>query len=69
MNKNRSVQVRFTQLQHQQLVQNSRQYGFRTIADFVRHKTLDCSLADQQRLREIHAHLLGEEVPIRRRRR
>ena len=68
MNKNRSVQVRFTQLQHQQLVQNSRQYGFRTIADFVRHKTLNDGLKNDQRLKDIHAYLLGEEVKLRSRR-
>ena len=68
MNKTRSVQVRFTPLQHQQLLQNSRQHGFRTMADYVRHRTLNSGFKSELRLKEIHAYLLGEEVKLRSRR-
>jgi len=59
MVRNRSVQVRLTRAQYERLKNNCEIRGFRTLSDFVRFVALDQDLILQQRVHEIHEHLLG----------
>lgn len=61
MVRTRMLYVRLTARQHEQLKENCRTHGFENISSYVRHMVLDRDLATQQKIWEMHDHLLGDK--------
>ena len=55
----RMIYVRLTRSQHERIKQNTRDSGFESISSYVRFMAIDPDLKMQQRIYEIHQHLLG----------
>lgn len=58
---NRRIQVRLTRDQYERLKNHSEVRGFGSLSAYIRFMALDQDLVLQQKLYEIHAHLLGGE--------
>ena len=59
MVRNRTVQVRLTKDQYERMRGNCQVRGFGTLSSFIRFVTLEQDLVLQQKVHEIHRHLLG----------
>ena len=59
MVKNRTIQIRLTRDQYERIKNNSRIKGFSSLSTYLRFVALEQDFVLQQRIYEIHAHLLG----------
>jgi hypothetical protein len=68
MVRNRTVQVRLTRDQYERMKGNCQVRGFGSLSSFVRFVTLEQDLVLQQKVHEIHHHLLGAKKEPRKKR-
>ena len=57
----RSIQIRLKKDQYERIKLNCQNKGFTSLSSYLRHVALDQDFILQQKLFEIHAHLLGNE--------
>lgn len=67
MVKNRKIEVRVTRNQQERIKNNCAAKGFRFVSDYIRFLALHEDMATQQKVHEIHAHLLGDMPRTKRR--
>jgi len=67
MVRNRTIQVRLTKDQYEQIWAVCRSRGFSHLSSYIRFVALHQDLVLQQKVHEIHRHLLGERKTERRR--
>ena len=60
MVKNRSIQVRLTRDQYERIKNNARIKGFNFTSAYIRFVALKQDFVFQQKISEIHNHLLGD---------
>lgn len=58
---NRTIQIRLTKDQYERIKNNSRIRGFNSLSGYLRFVALDEDLILQQKIYEIHSHLLGDK--------
>ena len=59
MTKTRAVQVRITRRQYEQIHENALRHGFASLSAYVRYVALHYNDTVEQKLIEIHRHLLA----------
>ena len=58
----RTIQIRMTRDQYERIKNNSRIKGFNSLSSYLRFVALDQDFVLQQKIYEIHAHLLGNQI-------
>ena len=61
---NRTIQIRLKRDQYERIKNNAAIKGFNQLSAYLRHVALDQDFILQQKINEIHNHLLGAE-PVR----
>jgi hypothetical protein len=61
----RAIQVRTTRDQYERIKNNAKAKGFSSLAGYLRHVALQHDLVLEQKVSEIHEHLLGSANPGR----
>jgi hypothetical protein len=69
MVKNRAVQVRMTRTQHQELRATAERKGFSSLSAYLRYAALRQDRVLEEKIIEIHRHLLGDASKRKGRRR
>ncbi len=67
MVKTRAIQVRLTRYQHMQIRAAAERKGFASVAAYLRYVALDHNRVIEEKLLEIHRHLLADENSGKRR--
>ena len=67
MVKTRPIQVRLTRYQHEQIRAAAEQRGFASVAAYLRYVALDHNRVIEEKLLEIHRHLLDDKNSGKRR--
>lgn len=61
MVKTHAIQVRLTRYQHEQICAAAEQKGFASVAAYLRYVALDHNRVIEEKLLEIHRHLLKDK--------
>ena len=59
----RTIQIRMTKDQYQRILNNSQIKGFNSLSAYLRFIALEQDFVLQQKIHEIHTHLLGDQPP------
>jgi len=63
---NHDLHVKLTLPQKKKIAENAQVAGFNSVSDFVRHITLEEGYTMEQRIREIHEAILGQNNQAKR---
>lgn len=63
--KNHDLHVKLSESQKKKIAENSLAAGFKSLSDFVRHTAMEEGYTMGQRVREIHAAILGQKSQIK----
>ena len=61
MVKNRSIQIRLSKEELEQIKQNAQRRGFYSLSTFLRHLAIDNDFVSAQKLNEIHKVIVREQ--------
>ncbi len=62
MVKNRTIQIRLTRDQYEQIKTYSKVQGFNSLSDYLRHTALEQDFILLQKISEIHKHLIQHKT-------
>lgn len=65
---NRTIQVRMTRRQYDQIRLLAQNRGFNSLSAYMRYVALDQDFVMRQKIAEIHRHLLGDQAPKKQKR-